>query len=313
MSKYCINPIIVLIGCLIVSCTGKDTFSTNLLQKKSVVITSKTFCIDSVTIDTINQKVENNEVSKIFPDIQDIASNAVFYNGKFILQGLKFYTLLVINGENKSLRLIIVKKHNILSMLEVAGKVDLEGYSYSLNSSFKNDSIICTYKIQTIQTDEPADESQGDSIITCYKINKQGKLVMQSSDTIKSKQPESIIDDGEYKDDIFYYNGSNPTSWKAAGINNPKAFKDFFMEFRNMVKFNDKDKIALYIAFPLGKAINEETFIDNYKNIFTNEIRDAVLKQQIRRLFRDGRGVMIGDNKIWFKEIKGKYKIVAIN
>ena len=84
------------------------------------------------------------------------------------------------------------------------------------------------------------------------------------------------------------------------------------MQFRNMVKLNDKDQIANYIKFPLGIIKDEADFIKNYDKVFTKSVRNAIQGQKIRELFRDKQGVMIGDDQLWFKQINGEYKIVKI-
>jgi len=122
----------------------------------------------------------------------------------------------------------------------------------------------------------------------------------------------AMPDDGEYSDEVFYYNGNSPKSWIVAGINDSRRFKDFYMQFRNMVKLNDKDQIANYINYPLGIIKDESDFVKNYDKIITNTVRNAILGQKIRQLYRDKRGVMIGDDQLWFKQINGAYKIVVI-
>jgi hypothetical protein len=226
---------------------------------------------------------------------------------------LKLFSLILSNGENRSVRLVIIKDKTPTGNIEVASNNQLEGYSYKISSTIPDDSTIITKKYQYNQTDEPSElTDSNDSIITIYRLKPDGLFTIIKCDTIPVTLQFTAPDDGEYSDEIFYYNGLSPSSWAVAGITNPRAFKDFYMQFRNMVKLNDKDQIAIYINYPLGSIKDEETFIKNYDKTFTKEIRNAILGQKIRQLFRDQRGVMIGDNQVWFKQINGEYKIVKI-
>lgn len=284
-----------------------------MMNSKCKVAIANSISLDSIAIDTNFIKVDEENLAKLLPEIVDITQWNIYFYGKRKMGKLRTFSLLLSNGENKVLRLVIVKGKTPICNIEVAGNNQLEGYSYNLSSNIVDDSTIVTRKYQYLQTDEPAETvDANDSIITIYRLKIDGNYTIVKSDTI-SIVPQSIVpDDGEYSDEIFYYNGNSPARWALAGIKNPRAFKDFYMQFRNMVKLNDKDQIANYINYPLGSIKDESDFVKNYQKIFVPKIREAILGQKIRQLYRDQRGVMIGDDQLWFKEINGKYKIVLL-
>ena len=295
------------------SCKRANEVSIRMMNSKCKVSLSTYISIDSMLIDTSVTKVDEENLNKLLPEIQDLTQWEVFFYGKRKMGKIRSYALFLKNGENNFVRLVFLKGREPISNIEVAGNCQLEGNSYKVSASIPNDSTIITSKYQIVQTDEPIEGIDvNDSIITVYRIKPDGKYTIISSDTLTATPKEVITDDGEYSDEIFYYEGKSPASWAIAGINNPHAFKDFYMQFRNMVKLNDKDQIANYIQFPLGTIIDEADFVKNYEKVFTKNVRNAILGQKIRQLFRDQRGVMIGDNQLWFKQIKGEYKIVTL-
>ena len=296
------------------SCEKSKEVSVRLLNSKCKVKIGKLITIDSLVIDTSFTKVDEENLSKLLPEIKDPALWNVYYYGKCKMGKFKTFSLLLTNGENRSLRLIVIKKRIPICNIEVAGNGQLEGYSYSVSSAIQDDSTLVLRKILTIQTDEPSENAEvNDSIISILRLKPDGYFTVLKIDTIPFSSQYENPDDGEYTDEVFYFNGTSPTSWAIAGISNSRSFKDFYMRFRNMVKLNDKDQIANYIYYPLGSTKDESDFVKNYDKIFTKDIKTAIQTQKVRQLFRDKRGIMIGDNHLWFKQIKGEYKIVTIN
>ena len=296
------------------SCEKSKEVSVRLLNSKCKVKIGKLISIDSLVIDTSFTKVDDENLSKLLPEIKDPALWNIYYYGKCKMGKFKTFSLLLTNGENRSLRLIVIKKRIPICNIEVAGNGQLEGYSYSVSSAIQDDSTLVLRKILTVQTDEPSENTEvNDSIISILRLKPDGNFSVLKIDTISFSSQYENPDDGEYTDEVFYFNGTSPTSWAIAGISNSRSFKDFYMRFRNMVKLNDKDQIANYINYPLGAIKNESDFVKNFEKIFTKDIKTTIQNQKVRQLFRDKRGVMIGDNHLWFKQINGEYKIVTIN
>jgi hypothetical protein len=118
----------------------------------------------------------------------------------------------------------------------------------------------------------------------------------------------------ELADDSVFADGSKPSSWQTAGITDVKGFKMFLKEVQQAVLNNDKEKLAKSIAYPLGKQIrNEQDFIKHYDRIFSKDAKLAIARLNFSQLFRNSKGVMCEDGKIWFSQVGDQFKIIAIN
>lgn len=109
-----------------------------------------------------------------------------------------------------------------------------------------------------------------------------------------------------------------------AGIDNPAEFEEMFQLLQTYVKNNEKEKVASYIAYPISVTINnekttittEDEFISNYDQIFNESVKTAFLNQNMKDLFVNYKGVMVGEGQLWFSIIEGtthKYSIYGIN
>ncbi|MCG9881158.1 MAG: hypothetical protein MH472_11220 [Bacteroidia bacterium] len=103
-------------------------------------------------------------------------------------------------------------------------------------------------------------------------------------------------------------------SWDDAGFPNAKAFIIFFKNFQWEVGDRNKNKIASYIDFPIRIAKDKNAFLKDFDSIFSPEFVQEVSDQNPMEIYRDKKGAMIGnDGQIWFKMIKGRYRIIEIN
>ena len=100
------------------------------------------------------------------------------------------------------------------------------------------------------------------------------------------------------------------------------AARAFLADLQAAVKSNDKDKIAGMISYPLnfihdGKRArirDKQTFLTRYDSIFSERIREAILKQSSHCLFGNYQGEMIGNGEVWFSEIQdGTVKVITVN
>ncbi|MGI8952021.1 MAG: hypothetical protein ACR2FN_10600 [Chitinophagaceae bacterium] len=132
---------------------------------------------------------------------------------------------------------------------------------------------------------------------------------INSSTTIVKDSTEQQIN----APDSLFEDGSQPASWRNAGFDDPANFKIFLIQFKGWVKNNNEDSIAAHIQFPLKKIKSSDEFKANYNALFTSQLKDAIQRQRVDRIFRNQNGAMISDGKIWFNEIRGKYFITAIN
>ncbi len=104
------------------------------------------------------------------------------------------------------------------------------------------------------------------------------------------------------------------TSWDEAGFPSAKKFIIFFKTFQWDIMDRNKEKIAGMIKFPLRDYPKKADFLRRFDSIFGHDFTQEVLDQDPKAIYRNKNGAMIGDDgQIWFKQIKGTYRIVEIN
>jgi len=307
---------IILASALVLASCGrkKEEISLNFMNGKCTVALGDTIKLDGFEGDSVPLvEVDSLMLLNLIDTLPEDFSGKIYYHGKRKMGKLRVYSLLLVNGTSKTLHLVFVKGRLAISNREVAGNGQAEGYTFDQYCVIPDDSTITTRRFESVLSDEPSDQDEiGDSIITVSRLTSCGHVQVLKADTISISEKMQTPNDEEYAEEPFFYEGMSPSSWKTAGITDPVAFKNFFMELRNMVKLNDKDQIANHIKFPINGIPDEETFVKNYNTIFTQQVKQAILEQKIRQMFRDGRGVMIGNEDLWIKQINGQYKIVSI-
>ncbi|MBC7887058.1 MAG: hypothetical protein H7Z13_04165 [Ferruginibacter sp.] len=118
----------------------------------------------------------------------------------------------------------------------------------------------------------------------------------------------------EMTDDSVFSDGSIPTSWEIAGITDSKEFKLFLKQLQLLVLNDDKEQLARLISYPLGKSIKtEQDFIKNYDRVFTKDAKLSIAKINFSQIFRNSKGAMSEDGKVWFSQQGEEFKIIAIN
>ena len=311
------NRIIIYVSCLLllVSCDGvRDEISVRFMNNRCAIDLKDTISMAGLDGDSIPlAEIDSLLIETVIDSFPEDFAGKAYFHGKKKIGKLRMYTILLDEGVSRTLHAVIVKDNLPVSKFEIAGNGQSEVYSFSTSTVFLNDTIFVTRKFESLLSDEPSDqEISGDSIVTTNSILKNGIICKISSDTIPVSETFKNPNDEEYTDEVIYYNGVNPTSWRTAGIKDPVAFKNFFMELRNMVKLGNKDEIANYIKYPINGINDEASFVQQYDRVFSNKVRDAILGQKIRQIYRDERGVMIGDDVVWIKQVKGEYKIFSI-
>ena len=112
--------------------------------------------------------------------------------------------------------------------------------------------------------------------------------------------------------------------YEVAGISDPAEFEQTFTIVQELVSRDDKEKVAEYVLYPLNVNHNSVTrvihtkqeFIKEYDTIMTNEVKQALLHQNVKDTFVNYKGVMVGNGEIWFGvslASDNKYGIIAIN
>ena len=109
--------------------------------------------------------------------------------------------------------------------------------------------------------------------------------------------------------------------YEVIGITNAKEFEKSFNIIKALVKNNEKSKVASYVSYPLNvnkkdskiKIKSKEEFIKNYDSIITEEVKKALLNQDVTKTFVNYKGAMVGDGEMWFTHVNNKAMIYAIN
>ncbi len=115
-----------------------------------------------------------------------------------------------------------------------------------------------------------------------------------------------------FKEDVRW-EGTLPTDWTTASIDDSKDFKTFLIHFREWVVNDDAEKISKHLDYPVDPIYSRSQFMDNYERIFDDSLRRVLFQQPLHRIFRNAQGAMIGDGEIWFRKKDGDYKITALN
>ena len=137
-------------------------------------------------------------------------------------------------------------------------------------------------------------------------------------DAIVIKQPATVIGTGltqeELADDSVFADGSIPTSWATAGITDVKGFKLFLKKVQLLVLNNDKEQLAKLVKYPLRKSIkNENDLVKNYEVLFTKDVKLSVAGINFSQVFRNSKGAMSEDGRLWFAQEENEFKIIAVN
>ena len=118
----------------------------------------------------------------------------------------------------------------------------------------------------------------------------------------------------ELKDDSVFADGSKPTSWANAGITDEKGLKLFIKQVQQWIVTNDREKLASVIKYPVNKTIkSKDEFISNYDAVFTKQVQLSFATVNFNQLFRNAKGVMTNDGKVWIAQMGKDFKIIAIN
>jgi hypothetical protein len=114
--------------------------------------------------------------------------------------------------------------------------------------------------------------------------------------------------------------GENP--YAVAGISDPALVTQFLDRLKRAVASDERAAVAALINYPLvvhtfgGTArtyYSAAALRAGYVQVFTPEVKTAILAANADGLFARDQGVMIGDGEIWMNEIHGAIKIVALN
>ncbi len=136
-----------------------------------------------------------------------------------------------------------------------------------------------------------------------------------NSDSLPITAAPADLTTAERGDDAVFADGSKPTSWKNAGIDDSIAFKNFLKHVQYWVAGDRRDSVASIIAFPLHhpKLKSKGEFLKSYNTLINDNVKKALVEINFRQLFRNVNGVMIGSGELWFGRKNHRFAIIAIN
>ena len=94
-------------------------------------------------------------------------------------------------------------------------------------------------------------------------------------------------------------------------LGDPAAFHDAFIAIQQAVENDDPDALAEWVQFPInvrmGDAVqtlkDAEDFDTAYPDLFTPEIKNAIIDQRYEDLHVTYQGAMFGDGQLWISGI----------
>jgi len=112
-------------------------------------------------------------------------------------------------------------------------------------------------------------------------------------------------------------------------VTKDRAYATFLSQLQGAVRTGNRDGVIRLIRFPLRVNANGKSRVyrnaasvrANYDQVFTPQVRQAILNQKFDRLFGRDQGLMIGDGQVWFDHTcpnaqcspPGPVRITAIN
>lgn len=151
-------------------------------------------------------------------------------------------------------------------------------------------------------------------IAACNQNGKPSAEKKENGSAIDSNLIGIPVTNPDLEDDSIFDDGSKPTAWDVAGITRVFALKIFIKDLQYMVANDNREEISKLIRYPLNSTIKTKPdFLANYNKIITPKIKDALAKANLKQLFRNYKGVMIGSGEVWIAQEGKDFKIIAIN
>jgi hypothetical protein len=111
-------------------------------------------------------------------------------------------------------------------------------------------------------------------------------------------------------------------------LGDPAQFQAAFDAVTAAVADDDPQEVARWVAYPMTLSYNDEEltiedandFVDNYEDLVTEDVYDAVRDQNYADLFVNSDGVMFGDGQMWMTYVcrdetcsKSDVRIISIH
>ena len=95
------------------------------------------------------------------------------------------------------------------------------------------------------------------------------------------------------------------------GYDLTKSDVAFFEQLKSAVVEDEREWVASRVSFPIlvrigaerREVVDEGDFLSNYDVIMNCRVRTAISKQVSEELFKNWRGVMVGDGELWFTAV----------
>ncbi|MBN2662990.1 MAG: hypothetical protein JXR68_05020 [Bacteroidales bacterium] len=107
--------------------------------------------------------------------------------------------------------------------------------------------------------------------------------------------------------------------FSVAGVDNDQLVYEFVRNLK--ANIGNKNTLSQMIEYPINSTVDDEKiqisssdeFLENFDQIFNQNVVDAIQNQSYDDLFVNYQGVMVGDGVVWMSIIGDKIKIIAIN
>lgn len=151
-------------------------------------------------------------------------------------------------------------------------------------------------------------------VVSCNQYEQTPGGKKESGSVIDSNTLGLPVTQVDLGDDSVFFDGSKPTAWDIAGITRVHELKIFVKDLQYLAANDNKEQISKLIRYPLNSTIKTEAdFLEGYDKMITPKVKSALAKANLRQLFRNYKGVMIGNGEIWIVQEEKDFKIIAIN
>jgi hypothetical protein len=156
-------------------------------------------------------------------------------------------------------------------------------------------------------------ESNSTNAVETATSNDTAQIVETNANDANMIVAINEVSETEMRDDSVFNDGSIPTTWEVAGIEDVKGLKLFLKQAQQWVMSNNKEQLAAAVQYPINNIKNKEEMMAAYDQYFTKEVKLSFAMINFNQIFRTYKGVMLADGLVWIKPVGDTYKIFAIN
>ena len=107
--------------------------------------------------------------------------------------------------------------------------------------------------------------------------------------------------------------GSRPTSWDVAGISDPAGLRAFIRDLQRAVRDDNRSAVASMVHLSALDLASAEAFDARYEELMSEQVRAALAGADLKHLWRNYQGVMLGHGELWIRQTSGGFRVVALN